>query len=240
MAWISFGALPCRKKETWWQLASPCCWNHARPWHASEIVSFLVGLRTYQFPGIYILLFDNDFSVASFLYIWRVDVAGTRFFWTRVASYTWKISIICTHKIVPWISSYFRNFPDNVIGAVSSLNEARRNVTRFFMSVFYVSVWSWWSDITYTEIALKWSELTNCNEISVSEDAWTCKRKSRVPCIVDRKNITILYSWIGPTSWSSGQGIWLLIMRSRVRFPVLPWEFFLPGKDSRGDHGLGS
>jgi len=29
MAWISFGALPCRKK-TWWQLASRCCWNCAR------------------------------------------------------------------------------------------------------------------------------------------------------------------------------------------------------------------
>ena len=43
-----------------------------------------------------------------------------------------------------------------------------------------------------------------------------------------------------PASWSSGQGLWLLIMRSRVRFPVLPWEFFLAGKDSRGDHGLGS
>ena len=45
---------------------------------------------------------------------------------------------------------------------------------------------------------------------------------------------------IRPASWSSGQGLWLLIMRSRVRFPVLPWEFFLAGKDSRGDHGLGS
>ena len=32
----------------------------------------------------------------------------------------------------------------------------------------------------------------------------------------------------------------LLIMRSRVRFPVLPWEFFLAGKDSHGDRGLGS
>ena len=29
MAWISFGALPCWKQKTW-QLASPCCWNHAR------------------------------------------------------------------------------------------------------------------------------------------------------------------------------------------------------------------
>jgi len=39
-------------KKTWWQLASRCCWNRARPWHASELVSFLVGLRTYQHPGI--------------------------------------------------------------------------------------------------------------------------------------------------------------------------------------------
>jgi len=50
IAWISFGALPCRKKKTWWQLASRCCWNRARPWHASELFSFLVGLRTYQHP----------------------------------------------------------------------------------------------------------------------------------------------------------------------------------------------
>ena len=52
MAWISFGALPCRGKKTWWQLASRCCWNRARPWHASELFSFLVGLRTYQHPGM--------------------------------------------------------------------------------------------------------------------------------------------------------------------------------------------
>ena len=29
MAWNSLGALPYRKK-TWWQHASPCCWNRAR------------------------------------------------------------------------------------------------------------------------------------------------------------------------------------------------------------------
>ena len=29
MAWISFSALPCRGKKTWWQLASPRCWNCA-------------------------------------------------------------------------------------------------------------------------------------------------------------------------------------------------------------------
>jgi len=50
MALISFGALPCRKKKTWWQLASRCCWNRACPWLGSEFVSFLVGLRTYRHP----------------------------------------------------------------------------------------------------------------------------------------------------------------------------------------------
>ena len=41
------------------------------------------------------------------------------------------------------------------------------------------------------------------------------------------RNITI-ESW--PASWSSGQSLCLLIMRSRVRFPALPWEFSLKGR----------
>ena len=47
---ISFGALPCKKKKCCWQFASRC-WNRARPWHTSEVVSFLIGLRIYQHPG---------------------------------------------------------------------------------------------------------------------------------------------------------------------------------------------
>jgi len=31
-------------------------------------------------------------------------------------------------------------------------------------------------------------------------------------------------------SWSSGQSLWLLIMRSRNRFPALPWQFSLKGQ----------
>ena len=50
MAWIAFGALPCGEKKTWWQFASRFCWNLARSWHAAELMSFLVGLRTYQHP----------------------------------------------------------------------------------------------------------------------------------------------------------------------------------------------
>ena len=50
--WREFRSLPCiAGKKTWWQLASRCCWNRARPCHASKLVSFLVWLRTYQHPG---------------------------------------------------------------------------------------------------------------------------------------------------------------------------------------------
>jgi hypothetical protein len=67
MTWISFGALPCRKKQTWWQLASQCCWNRAPPWHASELISFLLGLRTYQHPGIFLNSLSNKFPSCQYL-----------------------------------------------------------------------------------------------------------------------------------------------------------------------------
>ena len=51
MAWISFGALPCKgKNETWWQLTSRYCWKRVLSWLASELLSFIVGLRTFQHP----------------------------------------------------------------------------------------------------------------------------------------------------------------------------------------------
>jgi hypothetical protein len=57
-----------------------------------------------------------------------------------------------------------------------------------------------------------------------------------------RWNFTPLYVFMtgGPASWSSGQSFWLMIMRSQVRLPALPWGLFLEGEDSHGDHGLGS
>jgi len=50
MAWISSCALPCRKRNLMTDRVSILL-NRARPWHASELVSCLVGLRTYQHPG---------------------------------------------------------------------------------------------------------------------------------------------------------------------------------------------
>ena len=56
--WREFPSAPCLagKQKTWRQLASRCCWNRARPWHASELVSFLVGLTTYQHPDIGLMM----------------------------------------------------------------------------------------------------------------------------------------------------------------------------------------
>ena len=51
MAWISFGVLPCREKKNLMTARVSMLLNCARPWRASELVSFLVGLRTYQHPG---------------------------------------------------------------------------------------------------------------------------------------------------------------------------------------------
>jgi hypothetical protein len=43
----------------------------------------------------------------------------------------------------------------------------------------------------------------------------------------------ILHSSLRPASWLGGQSSWILTMRSRVRFPVLPWEFSLAGGRSQ-------
>ena len=69
--WREFPSAPCLAgKKNWWQLASRCCWNRARPWYASELVFFLVGLRTYQHPGIVI------FPLNSGVYCYMVVVYG--------------------------------------------------------------------------------------------------------------------------------------------------------------------
>jgi hypothetical protein len=45
---------------------------------------------------------------------------------------------------------------------------------------------------------------------------------------------------VWPASWLDGRTCWLLAMRSRIPFPVLPWEFSLIAEDPHSDHGLGS
>ena len=50
--WREFPSASCIAGKRTWQLASRCCWNRALPWHASELVPILFGLRTYQHPVI--------------------------------------------------------------------------------------------------------------------------------------------------------------------------------------------
>jgi hypothetical protein len=54
------------------------------------------------------------------------------------------------------------------------------------------------------------------------------------------RDFSIIYFVLRPATWVGGQNLLLLTMRSRVRLPVLPWEFFLVGEDPHSDHGLGS
>jgi len=94
-------------KKSWWQLAFPCCWNRARPWHASELVSFLVGLRTYQHLG--------NSTIQSFLrseqfLFWPRNSSPPRFsaavIKTRLLCPSWARSIhsTATHPIY-WFAS---------------------------------------------------------------------------------------------------------------------------------------
>jgi len=76
MARISFRTLSCRVGGGgWtWHRASRCCWNRVSPWHASELVSFLVWLRTYQHAGtinhgLICLFIHSLFFVNGFLLI---------------------------------------------------------------------------------------------------------------------------------------------------------------------------
>jgi len=51
-----------------------------RPWYVSELVSFLVGLRTYQHPGIEIKIdiFWIDYLFSKQFTLWRPLAVGTR------------------------------------------------------------------------------------------------------------------------------------------------------------------
>jgi hypothetical protein len=44
--------------------------------------------------------------------------------------------------------------------------------------------------------------------------------------VIRQRNFDYQSKGCGPALWSSGQRFGLLIMRSRVRFLALPWEFF--------------
>ena len=83
MAWISFGALSCRGGGTWWQFASRCCWNRARPWHAFELVSFLIGAKDLSAPryvvdSSWIVMAHGDAREGKWWGNWRMEwVAST-------------------------------------------------------------------------------------------------------------------------------------------------------------------
>ena len=98
--WREFLSAPCfAGKTTWWQLASGCCWNRARSWHASELVSFLVGLRTYQHSGNYIHA-QFKFGWFSFTNFLNILDQLLEYLWN--SSTTLKPNSITSHMSVVW------------------------------------------------------------------------------------------------------------------------------------------
>ena len=67
MGWIYFVASPCRKKNTRWQISSPCCWNGARR------LSATVTRKDLQFAHEQTPL-SNDI-IESVLWHWEVGRA---------------------------------------------------------------------------------------------------------------------------------------------------------------------
>ena len=101
MAWISFGALSSRKKLD----DSPRLdvVEIARPWYASELVSFLARLRTYQHPEFEKI---SDASVTSIKLIRLQLIGGMSIYMThlpsRRASGLRNVLIIHDINIIEW------------------------------------------------------------------------------------------------------------------------------------------
>ena len=104
-AWISSSALPCKEKKTLWQLASRCSWNRARPWHASELVSFLVDLRIYQHPGMYFYRFYNFLYNSNVSTLWHnlIPCAIIVVFYNLLPDEGTSWSETCRRFLVKWI-----------------------------------------------------------------------------------------------------------------------------------------
>ena len=73
-------------------------------------------------------------------------------------------------------------------------------------------------------------------QLSVCVCQWRFDQEYATHCCVSivtlvtrtRHNVTYIYIASWPSSWSSGQGLWLLIMRSRLRFPASDLGWFWP------------
>jgi hypothetical protein len=101
-------------------------------------------------------------------------------------------------------------------------------------------IWKFRSKICSTyewnESRIKWFRKSEWSDVKEAVPKFLASQKWQRTSKRTISHCSFCTSKVWPASWSSGLSFWLLIMRSRVRFPALPWE----GEDSHGDHGLGS
>jgi len=67
--WREFPSAPCLAGKKKLDGSHLYVVEIARPWHASELVSFLVGLRTYQHPGTFTI--SRSFRLRMRFFLWR-------------------------------------------------------------------------------------------------------------------------------------------------------------------------
>ena len=117
MACISFGALPCRKKSTWWQLASRCCWNRAR--RLTYFLSASVTRKDMQF-GIWTDPPPPPFSKDTIDSVLRHrEVGRTNYLSAPPRMYSWHRAYLNTGTILRWPVPHFlpqllKNLPKEV------------------------------------------------------------------------------------------------------------------------------
>jgi hypothetical protein len=88
LVWREFPSAPCRKKRTWWQFASRCCWNRAR--RLTCFLSASVIRKVLQF-GTW-----TDLSF-QWYYLFRLTTSGSMSGWGFVSTTTYLfLTFVCT------------------------------------------------------------------------------------------------------------------------------------------------
>ena len=167
----------------------------------------------------------------------------------------WKPNNNCVHSCarVDWIQMK-QNFRDSAQMTKHNINKKkclsiRSGYEAWIIKSFFVFSFSWWYRSQCSLVAPYSSVGTNHNlryfrnyKPSRTKHSMQtrpictmagilvtrirmCVRESVKKITLDCVNFINKDPTLWPASWSSGQSLWLLIMRSRVRFPALPWEF---------------
>jgi len=125
-----------------------------------------------------------------------------------------------SHDTAPSDSHIFESKKDSLRRCHHANNEALHNAVRYLLPRKYSNAYR----ARIRALVQRWKTADNGGDYT---DKQECLQQY---CSEILWNFQASKLHIRPASWSSGQSLCLLIVRSRVRFPVLPWEFSLKGR----------